>query len=222
MGVGEEALGHHLQQPQLDVERCLARGQTGAVADAEDMGVHRDRQLAEGDVQHHVGRLAADAGQRFERFPGARHLAAVLLDQDAAGFVQVPGLAAEQADGPDVRLDAFDTERAHLLRRRRQREQGARGLVDTDVGGLGRQQHGGEQLEHAAVDQFRGGLRVGVAKGREEGVDVGALHALAARSRARCIAASISARLRSSVAGSVSVLAAARSASLASAFVARR
>ena len=41
--------------------------QSGAIADAEDVGVDRDGRLAEGDVEHHVRGLAADAGQRFER-----------------------------------------------------------------------------------------------------------------------------------------------------------
>ena len=44
-----------------------ARRQVGAVGDAEDMRVHRDGRLAERDVQHHIGGLAADAGQRFQR-----------------------------------------------------------------------------------------------------------------------------------------------------------
>jgi hypothetical protein len=33
--------------------------------------------FAEGHVEHHVGGLAAHAGQRFQGFAGARHLAAV-------------------------------------------------------------------------------------------------------------------------------------------------
>ena len=45
--------------------------------------------------------------------------------------------------------------------RRRGDEQRARGLVDADVGGLRRQQHRGQQLEHAGVVQLGGRVRVG-------------------------------------------------------------
>ena len=48
------------------------------VGDAEDMGVDGDRRLAEGDVEHHVGGLAADAGQGLQRLAVAgprRHAA---------------------------------------------------------------------------------------------------------------------------------------------------
>ena len=57
--------GTRSQQARFDLERRAARRQPGAVGDAEDVRVHRDRRLAEGDVQHHVGGLAADAGQRL-------------------------------------------------------------------------------------------------------------------------------------------------------------
>jgi hypothetical protein len=40
--------------------------------------VDGDGRFAEGGVEHHVGGLAADAGQGFERGAVARHLAAVL------------------------------------------------------------------------------------------------------------------------------------------------
>ncbi len=51
------------------------------VGDAEDMGVDRERRLAEGGVEHDVGGLAADARQSLERLAVARRLAAVALDE---------------------------------------------------------------------------------------------------------------------------------------------
>ena len=71
-------------QLQLDLERVLAGREPGAVADAEDVGVDRDGRLAEGDVEHHVGGLAADAGQRLQRLARVRHLAAMLGDRASA------------------------------------------------------------------------------------------------------------------------------------------
>ena len=96
--------GHPLQQFLFHFQWRLARGQAGAVADAEDVRVHRHGGLAKGHVEHHVGGLAAHTGQCFQGFAGARHLAAVLLYQDAASLQQVAGLGAVQADGFDVLL----------------------------------------------------------------------------------------------------------------------
>ena len=56
-----------LLELQFDLERRLAGREPGAVADAEDVRVDRDRRLAERDVEHDVRGLAADARQRFER-----------------------------------------------------------------------------------------------------------------------------------------------------------
>ena len=68
----------------------------------------------------------------------------------------------------------------------------ARRLVDAAVGGLRRQQHRGEQLEHAGVLELARRLGIGVAQRREEGLDVGVassrrprVAALALRRRAR-------------------------------------
>ncbi len=88
--------------------------------------------------QRWLGGLAADPGQFLEFLARAWHLAAVLVEQDLAGCQQMPGLAVVQADGPDLLLQAFEAEVQHLLRRVGDGEQSARGLVDADIGGLGR------------------------------------------------------------------------------------
>src|SRR3989449_8435063 len=69
------------EQPLLDLERILARSDAGAVGDAKDVRVDRHRRLAECRVEHHVRRLAADAGKALQRFAARRHFAAVLLEQ---------------------------------------------------------------------------------------------------------------------------------------------
>ena len=93
------------------------------------------------------------------------------LDQDAAGGVQVLRLAAEQADRLDRVLERRQAEGEHLLRRRRDREQPPRRLVDAAVGRLRREQHRREQLEHARVFELAGRVGIGVAQRREEGND---------------------------------------------------
>ena len=46
------------------------------------MRVDREGLLAEGGVEHHVGGLAADAGERLQFLAGARHCAAVAVEVD--------------------------------------------------------------------------------------------------------------------------------------------
>ena len=54
---------------------------------------------AERDVQHHIGGLAADAGQGLEGVAVGRHLAAMPLDEQVRQRDHVLGLGVEQADG---------------------------------------------------------------------------------------------------------------------------
>jgi hypothetical protein len=112
--------------------------------------------FAEGRVQHHVGGLAAHARQGFQRLALARHFAAVLVHQDLAGGDDVLGLVVVQADGRDIGLQLVHAEVEDGLRRVRHRVQPARGLVDADVGRLGRQQHRDQQFEGRAVFEFGG------------------------------------------------------------------
>ena len=65
----------------LDFAHVVAGREPGAVRDAEDVRVDRDRRLSERGVEDHVRGLAPDAGQRFERLARLGHLAAVLLQQ---------------------------------------------------------------------------------------------------------------------------------------------
>ena len=74
--VAAEGLRHDLLELRLDLVDGLAGREAGAVADAEDVGVDGEGLRAEGGVHHHIGGLAADAGQRLQRFAVRRHLAA--------------------------------------------------------------------------------------------------------------------------------------------------
>ena len=75
--VAAERLRDDLLELGFDLVDSLAGREAGAVADAEDVGVDRERLLAERGVEHDVGGLAADAGKGLELFAGARHFAAV-------------------------------------------------------------------------------------------------------------------------------------------------
>src|SRR5262249_49781828 len=58
--------GNDLLEAELDLERRLARRKTGAIGDAEDVGIDRKRVFAIGHIEHNVGGLSSSAGQRFD------------------------------------------------------------------------------------------------------------------------------------------------------------
>src|SRR5690606_14940824 len=77
MRILQEFPRHMAHEFLLDLQHRLARGDTGTVADPEDMGVDRHHRMAESGVEYHVGGLAAHAGQGFQFFAGLRHLEAL-------------------------------------------------------------------------------------------------------------------------------------------------
>ena len=158
MGVLLVVVGHDLVELLLHVERRLAGRKPGAVADPEDVGVDRDGRLAERDVEHDIGGLAADAGQLLQRLARGRHLAAVIVDQLLRERDDVLGLGVEQADGLDEVAHLGLAELHHLLRCVGSGEQRGGRLVDTGVGGLRRQHHGDEQ--RVGIDVLKLGLRL--------------------------------------------------------------
>jgi len=64
----------------FDLLRRLAGREAGAVADPEDVGVHRERLFAPGGVEHDIRCLAADAGEGLELLAGARYFAPEAVD----------------------------------------------------------------------------------------------------------------------------------------------
>ncbi len=62
MSMQHELVRDHALQLQLHVEHVLARRHVGAIADAEDMGVHSHRVLAKRHVEHDIGGLAPRPG----------------------------------------------------------------------------------------------------------------------------------------------------------------
>jgi hypothetical protein len=81
MCVAAEGLGHDLVEPGFDLIGCLARGEAGAVADAEDVGIDGERLFAPGGVENDIGGFAPDPGQGLKLLARARDLAAILVDQ---------------------------------------------------------------------------------------------------------------------------------------------
>src|ERR1700732_1168046 len=117
MRVVPELLRCELDQLALDLFRGLARGQTGAIGDAEDMGVDGDGGLTKGDGQDDGCSLAADARQPGESVMIGRHLACVLGNQLPRQRNHILGLGAKQSDGLNIWNEPRLAELDHGLRR---------------------------------------------------------------------------------------------------------
>ena len=130
----------------------------------------------EGDPEDDVGRLASDPRQLHQLAERPRHLAPVVAAQRLRQPHERLGLHGGRtpASRPGARRPAVrDRER---VRRRVAREEGRRGLVDRDVGGL-RAQHGRhDELERRGVDELavRRGVLLGEAGQRLRGEGDGA------------------------------------------------
>ena len=170
MRMALELGGNDLLKTKFNRQRRFSRRKTRAVADAKQMGVHRNGRLAERDVEHHVRGLAADAGQRFQRLARARYVAVVLGDQFFRQRDDVLRLVAIEPDGLDVIADFLLAEGHHLFRRVGHRKQVPRRLVDSDVGRLRRQRYRHQQRIRIEMFEFALRLRIGLAE-TGEGLD---------------------------------------------------
>ena len=85
----------------FDLLRRLAGREAGAVADPEDVGVHRERLFAPRRVEDDVRRLPPDARKSLQQISVARHLSAVTFDQRLGKRDHVLCLGVEQTDGLD-------------------------------------------------------------------------------------------------------------------------
>ena len=83
-------------------------------------------------------------------------------------FLDVAGLDAEEAEGPQVVLDLIRHRRREVLGRGKPREQGRRDAVDLLVGLLGRQDRGDQELPVGAMVKRDGGVGIGLAQPCEQ------------------------------------------------------
>ena len=135
----------------------------------ENVRVDGQRRLAEGDIEHDIGGLAADPGQRLQRLAVVRHLAAVLGDQRLRQRDHVLGLVAVEADGLDVLAARSSSPSASIFCGvSATLNSAARRLVDAGVGRLRRQHHGHQQREGIDVLQLALGLGIGRGKPAED------------------------------------------------------
>ena len=175
VGVEHEALWDLLLQRQFHRQRGLAGSKPGAVADTEQVSVHRDGRLLEPDVEDHIGRLAADAGEGFEGFPIVGDFAAVLVEENLGEGKDVLGLTAIEADGFDQFGDLFNAQGDHGGGRGGEFEEALGGLVDAGIGGLGREDYGHKQGKGVDIVEFALGLGLDLMKTLENRLGLSAV-----------------------------------------------
>jgi hypothetical protein len=126
-----------------------------APADAEYVRVDGERRRAEKFGHDHVGGLAADAGQGFQLFARARHLAAVTVPNQLCQLDDALALRRGESDAPDQFQHAFRPEPKRVLRTKARVVGVLHAGVDHLVGGLRRQDHRDQQLERRGEVKLR-------------------------------------------------------------------
>lgn len=165
-----------LEQRLLHSQRGLARGKPGPVRQAKNMRVYRDRRLAEGGVEDHIGGLAAHTRERLEFLARSWDLTTMPGYQDPAGLEDIGRFGVVEADSFDVTLEALRAEPHHRLRGAGDPEELRRCLVHTDVGCLSRQHHRDKQLKGRSVLKLGGRRGVGARKPFKECPPLGCIH----------------------------------------------
>ena len=173
MGMALVFVRHDLIQLGLHFERRLSDREAGAIADAEDVRVDRNRGLAEGDIENDIRSLAAYSGQCLERFTTAWDLTAMLLDQLFRQSDDVLRLGAEEADRFDEFPHPLFAERDHFLRRAGGVEQSGRCFVDSRIGRLCGENYRNEERERIDVGELTLGHRIGGLEAPERFLDLG-------------------------------------------------
>src|SRR4051794_1070439 len=105
--------GHKFQQPVFHFGDILARGDSSAVCNPEDMGIDSNGWLAECRIQDHVRGLAPDTRQAFQVLAVRWNLTAEFFHQQGAGRDDVLRLRPVEANALDIRRNAWFSERQH-------------------------------------------------------------------------------------------------------------
>ncbi|MPN02405.1 hypothetical protein SDC9_149621 [bioreactor metagenome] len=140
------------------------------------MGVGGDGGQPESMTSHHIGGLAPDTRQLHQVIDADRHLAVVVIGDLAAQPLQRRRLVAEEAGGPNDLFEFGPVGLSQRLRGRPAREKHRGDFVHPDIGRLGRQHRGDQQLERTREVELAARVRVGRAQQLEDFVR-GGFHA---------------------------------------------
>ena len=152
--------------------RYVAFGHAEAAGDAEDVSVDDDAfSLFETDAEDDVGGFAGCAGDGDEFGEGLRDLAAEVSDDFAGGAVNGFGLVAKEAGGPYKGFKLWLGCFGHGRGGGEALEELRRDHVDADIGALGGEDGGHQQLPGGGVDEGALDGGVGFVESLEDGGD---------------------------------------------------
>jgi hypothetical protein len=179
--VGEEhpfIFGQDLDEILLDFFWVGVFGEVEAVGEADDVGIDDD---AAGDsvagAEDDVAGLAGDAGEGEDLLHGLGDNAAEFFDEFFGGAHDGFCFVAEETGGADFLFELTGVGVGEMFWRGIFFEERGRDLVDADVGALGGEDGGDEELEGVVVDEFAGGGGVHGVEAGEDGGDADAVGA---------------------------------------------
>ena len=109
--------GRMLIERLFNREHGLPFGKASAIADAEDVRIHRKGFCAKRCIHHDIGSFSANAGQCLKRVTVGGDFAIMITDEEFGKRDDVFGLGVEQADGFNMAFERILTKRNHLCRR---------------------------------------------------------------------------------------------------------
>jgi hypothetical protein len=158
----------------FDFDGVGVGGQAETLREAGDVGIDDDADvLGEGVAEDDVGGFAADAAELGEFVHGLGDAAAVFFDDVGRRFADGFGLVAEEAGGLYELFDVFLGGFGEGLGRGVLFEEGGGDEVDADVGALGGEDGGDEELEGIFVVEGTLGVGVVLFEEGEDEVDAG-------------------------------------------------
>jgi len=173
MGVQPIGLRHDPFKAEFNRERRLADGKARAVCHPKQMGVDGNGRLMEGDIEHDIGGLAANAWQCLKLRAGLRHFAPMPLDQQLRQADDVFGLGLVEPDGLDGLSELFLAQCHHLFRAVSMGKQRTGCPVDADIGCLRRENHSHQQGVGVHRKQLALGFGISLGKGGKDRFDLG-------------------------------------------------
>jgi hypothetical protein len=144
----------------LDLDRVFLLRPAEPAGEPAEVRVHRDARDAERVPQHHVGRLAADAGQGDQVLLPAGHLPAVPVAERLAEPDQAVGLGPEEPGRLDDLFQLRPVGRGVVRGGPVAAEQDRRHLIHQLVGGLRGQDGGDQEFQRGGEVELGADVRV--------------------------------------------------------------
>ena len=144
----------------LGLHDVFSGTQTPALREAMNVGIDRKGGHPKGLTHDHRSGLVPHRGKSLQRRHVCRHLAAVLIDEDARESRNALGFHGSESAGPNDGVDVLNGKFNHVVRVIRLCKEQWGDLVDAGIGALGGEEDCDKEGVGVAVIQRDGGLRI--------------------------------------------------------------